>query len=33
MFLKRYYISNEKINVHITEWGIMTSPLSFVYMD
>ncbi|MEB9558910.1 alpha/beta hydrolase, partial [Bacillus cereus] len=19
--MKRYYISNEKINVHITEWG------------
>jgi pimeloyl-ACP methyl ester carboxylesterase len=27
--LKRYYISNEKINVHITEWGNNDKPVIF----
>ncbi|MEH7244313.1 alpha/beta hydrolase, partial [Bacillus sp. JJ269] len=25
--MKRYYISNEKINVHITEWGNNDKPV------
>lgn len=27
--MKRYYISNEKINVHITEWGNNDKPVIF----
>lgn len=27
--MKRYYISNEKINVHITEWGNNEKPVIF----
>lgn len=27
--MKRYYINNEKINVHITEWGNNDQPVIF----
>lgn len=27
--MKRYYINNEKLNVHITEWGENNKPVIF----
>ncbi len=27
--MKRYYINNEKLNVHITEWGGNDKPVIF----